>query len=58
MADLTKHGILARKDLTVGRLADGAALDMGTPFDFFGEESRCRFVTSSRSLPEAEPGIP
>ena len=40
-----------------GRL-DGAALDMGTPFDFFGEESRCGFVTSSRSLPEAEPGIP
>ena len=34
------------------------AVDMGTPFDFFGEESRRGFVASSRSLPEAEPEIP
>ena len=26
-------------DLTVVRLSDGAELDMGTPFDFFGAES-------------------
>ena len=50
--------VVAKVEHHAGRLADGAAMDMRTPFDVFGEESRGGFATSSRSLPEAEPGIP
>ena len=39
VAERSGHSRGSTVDLTVVRLADGAELDMGTPFDFFGAES-------------------
>ena len=39
IAELSGHSRGSTVDLTVVRLSDGAELDMGTPFDFFGPES-------------------
>ena len=39
IAEASGHSRGSTVDLTVVRLADGAELDMGTPFDFFGPES-------------------
>ena len=39
IAEMSGHSRGSTVDLTVVRLADGAELDMGTPFDFFGAES-------------------
>ena len=39
IADASGHSRGSTVDLTVVRLSDGAELDMGTPFDFFGPES-------------------
>ena len=39
IAEASGHSRGSTVDLTVVRLSDGAELDMGTPFDFFGAES-------------------
>lgn len=39
IAEASGHSRGSTVDLTVVRLSDGAELDMGTPFDFFGPES-------------------
>ena len=39
IAEASGHSRGGTVDLTVVRLSDGAELDMGTPFDFFGAES-------------------
>ena len=39
IAEMSGHSRGSTVDLTVVRLSDGAELDMGTPFDFFGAES-------------------
>ena len=39
VAEASGHSRGSTVDLTVVRLSDGAELDMGTPFDFFGPES-------------------
>ena len=39
IAEMSGHSRGSTVDLTVVRLSDGAELDMGTPFDFFGPES-------------------
>ena len=39
IAEMPGHSRGSTVDLTVVRLVDGAELDMGTPFDFFGAES-------------------
>ena len=39
IAEASGHSRGSTMDLTVVRLSDGAELDMGTPFDFFGVES-------------------
>ena len=43
IAEKSGHTRGSTVDLTVIRLKDGAELDMGTPFDFFGEESAAAY---------------